>query len=96
MKVDRSERTMRVDFEGKFDKETEEELEHLISYGLSGIEKICFDMDKVEDISSVGLRILSFVQAIMNEWGMMYVEHAGERAAMLCKRHDILCSKSSS
>ena len=84
--------TVNVCFDGIFDRETEDELEHLAAWGLGGVEKLYLDMEGVEDISSTGLRILSYAQKIMNEQGIMYIENTGAKVEMLCRQHDIICS----
>ena len=85
-------KSVNVSFEGVFDREAENELERLAAWGLGGVEKLCIDMEGVEDISNTGLRILFYAQKIMNGQGMMYIENAGEKAVMLCRQYDILCS----
>ncbi len=94
MNIIREEKSIKIDFEGTFDKQDEEELERFVVQELQGVSKLSFDAKGVADISSTGLRILAYAQGIMNEQGMMYVEHAGERVEWLCRAHDILCSKS--
>ena len=89
----REEKSIKIDFEGIFDKQEEEELERFVTQELQGVLKLSFDAEGVADISSVGLRILSYAQRIMNEQGMMYVEYTGERVEELCRTHNILCSK---
>lgn len=84
--------TVNVCFDGIFDRETEDELERLAVWALGGVKKLCIDMKGVEDVSSTGLRILSYAQKIMNEQGIMYIENTSAKVEMLCRQHDIICS----
>ena len=54
------------------------ELEKALTESLDGITELCFDFEKLEYISSAGLRVLLAAQKIMNKQGTMKVIHAGE------------------
>lgn len=93
MKIERKEKSLEVDFEGLFDRKTENELERLVVKEIQGIDKLSFNMKGISDISSIGLRILSYAQKIMNEQGIMYVENAEYWVESQCRMHDIICAK---
>ena len=88
--TDQRGKTIHVCLEGRFDRETEDELERLVAWGLDGVDKLCIDMKGVKDISSIGLRILSYAQKIMNEQGAMYIENAEYWVEYQCREHDIM------
>lgn len=93
MKIEKKGKSLQVDFEGLFDRKTENELENLVVKEIQGIEKLSFDMKGLSDISSIGLRILSYAQKIMNEQGIMYIENADYWVENRCRLHDIVCAK---
>ena len=93
MKIEKKGKSLQVDFEGLFDKETENELEHLLVKELHGVEKLSFDLKGIGDISSIGLRFFSYAQKIMNEQGIMYMENAEYWVESQCRMHDIVCAK---
>ena len=64
--------------EGRLDTTTSPELEKALTESLDGITELCFDFEKLEYISSAGLRVLLAAQKIMNKQGTMKVIHAGE------------------
>ena len=55
--------------EGRLDTTTSPELEKALTESLDGITELCFDFEKLEYISSAGLRVLLAAQKIMNEQG---------------------------
>ncbi len=63
--------------EGRLDTTTAPELENEIG-DLDGVEELIFDMEKLEYISSAGLRVILKAQKIMNEKGSMKLKNVGE------------------
>ena len=62
--------------EGYLDTTTAPELRAVLETALDGVKELTFDFEKLEYISSSGLRQLLFAQKAMNERGTMRVIHA--------------------
>ncbi len=62
--------------EGYLDTTTAPELRAVLETALDGVTELTFDFEKLEYISSSGLRLLLFAQKRMNEQGSMKVIHA--------------------
>ncbi len=56
---------------GRLDTTTAPQLEAELKASLPGVEEVVFDFDKLEYISSAGLRVLLSAQKIMNKQGSM-------------------------
>ena len=67
-----------VKLDGKLDTITSPVLESELKYGLDGVTKLVFDMEKLQYISSAGLRILLSSQKVMNRQGTMVIRNANE------------------
>lgn len=63
--------------DGRLDTTTAPELENEIG-DLDWVEELIFDMEKLEYISSAGLRVILKAQKIMNEKGSMKLKNVGE------------------
>ena len=63
--------------DGRLDTTTAPELENEIG-DLDGVEELIFDKEKLEYISSAGLRVILKAQKIMNEKGSMKLKNVGE------------------
>ena len=64
--------------EGYLDTATAPELKAVLDTALAGVTELTFDFEKLEYISSSGLRLLLFAQKAMNRQGSMKVIHANE------------------
>ena len=64
--------------EGRLDTTTAPELEKTVREPLEGVTELTFDLEKLEYISSAGLRVLLAAQKIMNKQGSMKLIHVGE------------------
>ncbi len=64
--------------EGRLDTMTAPQLEAALKEALPGVEALTFDFEKLEYISSAGLRVLLSAQKTMNKQGTMKVIHANE------------------
>ena len=64
--------------EGRLDTMTAPQLEAVLKEALPGVEALTFDLEKLEYISSAGLRVLLSAQKTMNKQGTMKVIHANE------------------
>ena len=64
--------------EGRLDTVTSPELEEAIKESIEGIADLSMDFEKLEYISSAGLRVLLATQKIMNRQGSMKVVNVNE------------------
>ena len=64
--------------EGRLDTTTSPELEEVIRRELPNLKKLVFDFEKLDYISSAGLRVLLYCQKVMNKQGEMKVMHVNE------------------
>ena len=67
-----------IALEGRLDTLTAPELETLLSGALEGVETLTLDFEKLDYISSAGLRVLLSTQKKMNGQGSMQVTHVNE------------------
>ena len=70
--------TLSVALDGRLDTTTAPELEQEIKESLEGVETLVFDFEKLEYISSAGLRVLLSTQKVMNNQGEMKVTKVNE------------------
>ncbi len=64
--------------EGRLDTVTAPELEKALKDSLDGIDELVLDFDKLEYISSAGLRVLLSAQKTMSEKGGMKITNVSE------------------
>ena len=64
--------------EGRLDTTTAPDLEKEVKEGLSGVERLVFELKELEYISSAGLRVLLTAQKTMNKQGSMVVKGAND------------------
>ena len=64
--------------EGRLDTTTAPELEETIKSSLEGVTDLVLDLEKLEYISSAGLRVLLSTQKEMTRRGSMVVTHVNE------------------
>ena len=64
-----------IALEGRLDTTTAPELEAVLKDSLEGITSLIFDFEKLEYISSAGLRVLLSTQKVMTRQGSMKVIH---------------------
>ena len=64
--------------EGRLDTTTAPQLETEIKSGLDGVTDLVLDFEKLEYLSSAGLRVILTAQKIMNKQGKMVVRHVNE------------------
>ncbi len=67
--------SLEVNLIGRLDTSTSPELESEVTSQLDGIAKLVFDFEKLEYISSAGLRVLLASQKIMNKQGEMVIKN---------------------
>jgi anti-sigma B factor antagonist len=64
--------------EGRLDTVTAPLLEAELKNALDGVNELTMDFEKLEYISSAGLRVLLAAHKEMNKWGTMKLTHVGE------------------
>ena len=67
-----------ISLEGRLDTITAPELEKELNASLNGVQALSFNFDKLEYISSAGLRVLLAAQKCMNKQGTMVVRNVNE------------------
>ena len=67
-----------IAIEGRLDTMTSPQLEEELKTSLDGITDLTFDFEKLEYISSAGLRVLLSAQKTMNKQGTMKIVHVSE------------------
>ena len=64
-----------IALEGRLDTLTAPELEKELEPALEGVEKLVFDFEKLEYISSAGLRVMLAAMQVMEEQGELTVKN---------------------
>lgn len=64
--------------EGRLDTTTAPQLEGELSGTLDGVTELALDFEKLEYLSSAGLRVILAAQKTMNKQGTMVVRHVNE------------------
>ena len=67
--------TSSIALEGRLDTSTSPQLENELRTALDGIAELYFDLDKLDYISSAGLRVLLSAQKTMNNQGEMVIRN---------------------
>ena len=67
-----------VTLEGRLDTTTAPELEADLKNEMDGLAALIFDFEKLEYISSAGLRVLLSAQKVMNKQGSMKIVHVSD------------------
>ena len=67
-----------IALEGRLDTTTAPELDSVIKSDLAGITDLTMDLERLEYLSSAGLRVLLSAQKTMNKQGSMVVKNANE------------------
>ena len=67
-----------VALEGRLDTTTAPELESELKASLGGVNELVFDFEKLDYISSAGLRVLLSAQKTMTKQGEMKIIHVNE------------------
>jgi anti-sigma B factor antagonist len=74
----KNEKMLTIALEGRLDTLTAPELEAVLNDALADAEELTFDFEKLDYISSAGLRVLLAAQKTMNRQGSMKVIHTNE------------------
>ncbi|HJC23905.1 MAG TPA: STAS domain-containing protein [Candidatus Eisenbergiella merdavium] len=64
--------------EGRLDTTTSPSLEAELKHSIDGVTELVFDFEKLEYISSAGLRVLLAAQKVMNRQGKMVIRHVND------------------
>ena len=67
-----------IALEGRLDTTTAPTLDDELKTALNGVSALTFDLEKLEYISSAGLRVLLSAQKVMNKQGNMVVKNVSE------------------
>ena len=67
-----------IALEGRLDTTTAPQLDDELKTALDGITKLEFNFEKLEYISSAGLRVLLSAQKVMNKQGSMVIKNVNE------------------
>ena len=70
--------TLDISLEGRLDTTTAPELDEIFKTSLEGTKELVIDMEKLEYISSAGLRALLVAQKIMNKNGSMKIKNVND------------------
>ena len=70
--------SLEVALEGRLDTTTAPELENELKTALDDVTELTFDLEKLDYISSAGLRVLLSTQKIMSKQGSMVVKNVSE------------------
>ena len=70
--------SLEIALEGRLDTTTAPDLERAMKESLDGVSELTLDFEKLEYISSAGLRVLLSAQKKMSRQGGMKLVHVGE------------------
>ena len=64
-----------VALEGRLDTSTSPQLEAELRASVNGVKELTFDLEKLDYVSSAGLRVLLAAQKVMNRQGEMKIKN---------------------
>lgn len=70
--------TLNLALEGRLDTTTAPQLEEELKGSMDGITELNMDFEKLEYLSSAGLRVILAAQKTMNKQGKMVIRHVNE------------------
>ena len=70
--------SLNIALEGRLDTMTSPQLEETLKDSLDGVTSLIMDFEKLEYISSAGLRVLLSAQKIMNKQGHMVIRNVND------------------
>lgn len=74
----RNDSALTVKLAGRLDSPASQELDKVLDGAMEGVTDLTFDLEKLDYMSSAGLRILLRAQKLMNQNGRMKVTHVNE------------------
>ena len=78
IEIKKEAKSLMLKIAGRLDTTSAPEMEKAVKENISGVEKLIIDMEKLEYISSAGLRVLLSAQKTMNGQGSMKVIHVSD------------------
>ena len=75
---DKNGEKLSLTLEGRLDTTTAPQLEAELKREISGVESLTFDFEKLEYLSSAGLRVILSAQKVMNRQGEMKIKNVNE------------------
>ena len=75
---ERNDAELKVTLEGRLDTLSAPQLNQELSDSLDGITSLIFDFEKLEYISSAGIRVIITAQKTMNQQGTMKILHVND------------------
>lgn len=78
-KINRTE--LYIELSGRLDTTTAPQLEAELKHEINGMEKLVFDFEALEYLSSAGLRVLLSAQKVMNKQGEMIIKNVNSTIA---------------
>ena len=81
IRKNRNENELSVSLEGRLDTLTAPELEKELRESLDGVASLVLDLEKLEYVSSAGLRVFLSAQKVMNRQGEMKIRGVNETVA---------------
>lgn len=70
--------TLKISLEGRLDTTTAPQLEAELKGSMDGVAELNMDFEKLEYLSSAGLRVILAAQKTMNKQGKMVICHVNE------------------
>ena len=70
--------TLNLALEGRLDTTTAPQLEAALHGAMEGVTELNMDLEKLEYLSSAGLRVILATQKTMNKQGKMVIRHVNE------------------
>ena len=70
--------TLNLTLEGRLDTTTAPQLEAALHGAMEGVTELNMDFEKLEYLSSAGLRVILAAQKTMNKQGKMVIRHVNE------------------
>lgn len=67
-----------IELEGRLDTTTAPSLEALVKESIDGVTALCIDMEKLDYLSSAGLRVILSAQKQMSKKGEMVVKNVND------------------
>ena len=78
IKTEKNGGALAVFVEGRLDTNTAPELDDTLKSSLEGVTELTLDLEKLDYLSSAGLRVLLSAQKTMNRQGTMVVKNVNE------------------
>ena len=78
IKTEKKDSALAVCLEGRLDTNTAPELDETLKSSLEGVTELSLDLEKLEYLSSAGLRVLLSTQKIMKKQGDMKITNVNE------------------